>query len=434
MADPGRPTELLSRALGAAEDSPPGEAVEAVVRELRAWLGAADVSFLMVDLSGRGLVRLAHPGAGPRHAADRSDVADDEPTVLVPGESSPFDDALRTQQVQVLPPGTPRLSGLAPGWLVLAPVTERGDVLGLLAVSTRDEPDEGALTQVRRTAHALAYVVVANRRHTDRFEWTQRSESFTLPAEIQWRLLPASLTCEAGTFTLSAWLEPAAEVGGDTFDYSVERDVLHLSMTDAMGHGVASALIATLCVGSLRNTRRSGAGLLEQLHAANTALVHHAVSTGEGFATGLFGRVDLRSGVLSIVNAGHASPYLARDGVVTPVDLPVDLPLGMFHDATYRATEVPLEPGDRLVLVTDGMLERRAAGIDLPVQIVATRDLHPREATRSLADRVLEQTGPDLDDDATLLVLDWHGRRDGSPVVRDSVAGAEPDLASDPVD
>jgi serine phosphatase RsbU (regulator of sigma subunit) len=71
-------------------------------------------------------------------------------------------------------------------------------------------------------------------------------------------------------------LEPAANVGGDTFDYGLGRDVLHLSITDAMGHGVASALIATLCVGSLRNTRRQGASLLEQAAAANTALSEYA--------------------------------------------------------------------------------------------------------------------------------------------------------------
>jgi serine phosphatase RsbU (regulator of sigma subunit) len=63
--------------------------------------------------------------------------------------------------------------------------------------------------------------------------------------------LPAAYTCEAGSFTLSAWLEPAETIGGDTFDYSLDRDRLHLSVTDAVGHGVDSALMATLCVGSL---------------------------------------------------------------------------------------------------------------------------------------------------------------------------------------
>jgi serine phosphatase RsbU (regulator of sigma subunit) len=415
----------LARLLAAAEDAPPGEAVEASCRHLRRTAGVTDVSFLMVDLAGRGLIRLAHPGPD----------ATDEPVVLS-AEGTAVEQALRTQALQVLPPGAARPAGLSPGWLVVAPVTERGDALGLLAVWSRDEPDESLLGEVRSTAHVLAYVVIATRRHTDRFEWTQRSESFSLPAEIQRRLLPAALTCEAGAFTLSAWLEPAADVGGDTIDYSVERRVLHLSMTDAMGHGVGSALTATLCVGSLRNTRRRGATLLQQVGAANAALARQGAATGdEGFATGLFGRLDLRTGVLSLVNAGHVPPYLARDGSVTPLDLPVDLPLGMFADTTYRTTDVPLVPGDRLVLVTDGMLERKAASLDLVAELLASQDLHPREASRHLADGVLAVTGPDLDDDATLLVVDWHGPPAGSPDgggERDSVAGADQDRASPP--
>ena len=64
-----------------------------------------------------------------------------------------------------------------------------------------------------------------------------------------------------------------------------------------MGHGVAAALTATLCVGSLRNARNEGASLLEQAAATNTALAAHAHDRGlEDFVTGLIGRVDLRTG------------------------------------------------------------------------------------------------------------------------------------------
>ena len=86
----------------------------------------------------------------------------------------------------------------------------------------------------------------------------------SLAAEIQHRLLPGSYTCEAGQFTLAAWLEPAGKVGGDTFDFSMDRDTLHLSMTDAMGHEVGAAVLATVLVGALRNARRAGVSLGEQ--------------------------------------------------------------------------------------------------------------------------------------------------------------------------
>ena len=128
------------------------------------------------------------------------------------------------------------------------------------------------MADVALAAHALAYVVIANRRFTDLFEWGQRSVPLSLAAEIQHRLLPGSYTCEAGQFTLAAWLEPAGNVGGDTFDFAVERDTLHLSITDAMGHEVEAAVLATVLVGALRNARRAGVGLAEQAHRANTGL------------------------------------------------------------------------------------------------------------------------------------------------------------------
>jgi serine phosphatase RsbU (regulator of sigma subunit) len=286
-----------------------------------------------------------------------------------------------------------------------------------------DNPTSAVIEQIRRTAHVLAYVVIANRRHTGLYEWGQRSVPFSLSAEIQRRLLPAAYTCEAGSFTLAAWLEPAATIGGDTFDYSLGRDQLHLSVTDAVGHGIESALTATLCVGSLRNARRNGASLLEQASITSEALLSSGQRVeGETYATALLGRLDLTSGDLHVVNAGHALPYLARAGAVSIVDLPADLPLGLFADSTYQSTVVPLLPGDRLVIVTDGMLERSAARLSLEAHVNATRSLHPREATRVLIDLVLEASGGVLPDDAALLLLDWDGDH-GAP--RRTVAGAD---------
>jgi serine phosphatase RsbU (regulator of sigma subunit) len=313
---------------------------------------------------------------------------------------------------------------------VLAPVTERGEVIGLLEILVADEPDDETVEEVARLAHVLAFVVIANRRHTDLYEWGQRTRPLSLSAEIQHGLLPGPQTCEAGAFTLAGWLEPAATIAGDTLDFSLARDALHLSITDAMGHGVAAALNASVCVGSLRNTRNEGATLLEQVNLTNKALAQYAANGAlEDFVTGLIGRLDLRTGTVDLVNAGHVAPYLARNSEVTTIDLPADLPLGLFPNTSYRSDTLTLEPGDRLVLVTDGMLERSAAGLDLPGAIRDTRSSHPREAVREMADRALDATGHALSDDATVLCLDWHG---GHGRDRDSVHGAEPMRASLP--
>lgn len=415
MQQPAVSDERLRRLLDAAEDASPVSAVEAVTRELGIALGATSVSFLIADLSGRSLVRLSHVSLDDVPDADRRD--DEERATVLPFDGGPVEQALRHQEVKVLPPEQ------GPSWTLLAPITERGEALGLLELDLPHPPSDEVVAEVRRTAHVLGYVVIASRRHTDLYEWGQRSTPFSLSAEIQRRLLPAAYTCEAGSFTLAAWLEPAETIGGDTFDYTLGRDHLHLSVTDAVGHGVDSALTATLCVGSLRNLRRHGATLLEQATATNEALLENGCGfEGEGFATALLGRLDLRTGVLDFVNAGHTSPYLARDGAVELLELPADLPLGLFEGSRYRSTAVPLRSGDRLVIVTDGMLERAAASLHLEDHVLRTRELHPREATRALADLVIEASGGVLADDAALLVVDWHGDH-GVP--RQTVAGAD---------
>ncbi|MFN2562646.1 MAG: PP2C family protein-serine/threonine phosphatase [Jatrophihabitans sp.] len=406
MARPNPDFDLFD-VLESVEAVSPLEAVDAVTRKLAASLGSDRVCFLIADLAGRALVRL-----GPRSAA----WAQAQLTGVDPAEIVPFSDKVAwavvvDQQPVTVPDGD--------GWRVLAPVTQRGEVVGALEVHLPSEPDEAVVKRVCRAAHLLAFVVIANRRHTDLFEWGQRTTPFELSAEMQRRLLPGAFTCEAGSATVAGWLEPAATIGGDTFDYSLGRDTLHVSLTDAMGHGVAAALTATLCVGSLRNTRRAGGSLLEQAAAADAAVRDHAMGA---FVTGLLGRLDLGRGVLGLVNAGHVLPVLMRGSVIEPVDLPANLPFGLNANRSYQQTDVPLQVGDRLVLITDGMVDRQAAAVPLTDLLGRTRGLHPREATRQLADAVIEAAGPVLADDATILMLDWHGHHGRD---RDSEAGAD---------
>jgi serine phosphatase RsbU (regulator of sigma subunit) len=424
VARSGLPTDLW-RILAAADAASPVDAVDAVATELGLAFGAEEVSFLIADTSGRALIRLAHVSPLELSGTFRRDHEESATTMAL--DHGPAEQALRTQTVQVLTPEN--AMGTAGRWQVLAPVTERGDVMGLLDMTLAEEPRPETVRAIAQVAHLLSYVVIANRRHTDLFEWGQRSRPFTLSAEIQQRLLPLSRTCEAKSFTLSAWVEPASTIGGDTFDYALARDWLHFSLTDAMGHGVAAALTATVCMASLRGSRRAGATLVEEVQAANTALCNHAdLAGGDDFAVGLVGRVDLTTGALEIVNAGHDVPFLMRSGRATALSVPPCLPLGMFPDSPYTSTRVALVPGDRIVLVTDGMLEQVAAQADLSVTLEATQGLHPREAVRAIADQALEAAGRPLIDDATILCLDWHGHHgyDG----RSSVAGADPDRAS----
>jgi Stage II sporulation protein E (SpoIIE) len=235
------------------------------------------VAFLIADFSGHALIRLGHSGSG----ADTR-TQGDETAERVPLKGSPQGRTLATQRVEV--------EAGVEGTRVFAPVTNRGEAIGVLELLLDEAPDDHVLDEVAAAAHALAYVVIANRRFTDVFEWGQRSVPLSLAAEIQHRLLPNAYTCEAGQFTLAGWLEPAGNVGGDTFDFALERDTLHFSMTDAMGHEVNAAMLATLMIGSLRNARRAGVDLGEQARLASLGLADNAPNSG--FVTGQVARID----------------------------------------------------------------------------------------------------------------------------------------------
>jgi len=121
--------------LDASEAGSPVQTVEAVTRELGIALGATSASFLIADLSGRGLVQLAHvPLAdGPEGESSGRRRLDEEFATSLPFDGGPAEQAVRTQQVQVLAPSDPQASDTPTGeWRVLAPVTERGDSIGLL--------------------------------------------------------------------------------------------------------------------------------------------------------------------------------------------------------------------------------------------------------------------------------------------------------------
>jgi serine phosphatase RsbU (regulator of sigma subunit) len=369
----------------------PVDAIDVAEAELAARVGARSVSLLVADYSGRAIVRLDTSTWG-RHAGQPR-VVELADTIELAG--TVYERVLRTQEVDVA------------GSLLTVPVTVRGDPIGVVEVDLPSPPDAGVLAEVGAVALALGYVVVANRRYTDLFEWGQRTQPFSLAAEIQRRLLPGALSCEAEQFSLAGWLEPANTVGGDTFDYALDRHTLHLSITDAVGNDVNAAMLATVLVSGLRNGRRRRLGLEDQVRSANDALARHS-PVGQ-FVTGQVVRIDLLTGEVIMVNAGHPFPLRLRDGRIDEIELAIDIPFGLYEGREFRLQRFSLEPGDRVVFLTDGVLDRNSDQVDAPAALLTTVGLHPREVVHVLSDAVVAATGGNLKDDSTVLCLDWHG-------------------------
>ncbi|MFG3310150.1 PP2C family protein-serine/threonine phosphatase [Streptomyces wuyuanensis] len=378
----------LAGVLSAAEDAAPVESLDVVARNLRDRFGARYVSFLFLDIVGQQMVRVSEDAD-----TQRGRHAD-----LIPLAGSIYDQVLRAQHLVQAP-------DLGEGHGLIVPVTNRGDTIGVLELTLPDVSEE-VLEQVEEAAHALAYIILADRRFTDLYHWGQRTTPLTLAAEIQRHLLPSAPCCEAAQFALAGAVVPADSIAGDTYDYTLDADTLHLSVTDAMGHDLEAALLATLLVNASRGVRRTGCDLPEQARRIHQVLCDH----GRGsLATGQLLRIALDGGSAQLINAGHPWPLRLRDGTVEEVPLEAHLPFGIPSPAPYRSQNFDLRPGDRLVLYTDGMQEHRAQSVDLAALIRDTASEHPREVVRTLTAAVTAACSGHLQDDATVLCLDWHG-------------------------
>jgi serine phosphatase RsbU (regulator of sigma subunit) len=385
-------SEFVAELQRALDEAPPHAVVPVLAGVLEDHLGAKETTLLLADYSESVLERFdsaATIGSGNRP---------------IPLEGTSAGRAYRLQ--------IPVIDEEGPGWTGHFPVSVRSERFGVLMVvlSAPPEPEVAVVLQV--VSRTLGYVVASARRYTDVFERVRRSRNLALAAEMQWELLPV-LGYVGAEFSLAGALEPAYEVAGDNFDYAVEAEQVWISITDAMGHGLRAAMLASLAVNAIRNKRRGGGGLVEQ-----AALAGHVVGEqfgGADFVAGLLMRIDLHTGRAEAVNAGQGLVWRLRGGDVGRVDLKADPPLGPFPEIRYQVQPVDLAQGDRLVLVSDGVLEAGPVRGDafgaarLGALLDRVRDRSPLECVRLVVDAVKAYQQGDLRDDATVVCLDWFG-------------------------
>ena len=294
---------------------------------------------------------------------------------------------------------------------VLAPVVARSERLGVLEVRIPKPGDAVAEQVAEALGLLLGYLVICGDRWTDEFTVARRRERMKLAAEMQWNLLPmAALSTDR--IAVAGALEPAYEIGGDGFDYSCGPRTLTAAIFDSMGHGLDAARVGSLAVSAFRNARRAGHDLQTQARFVHEAIAES--TRGRAFVTGQFLSVDLANpGTSAIVNAGHPAPLLQHgDGGVEEIAVEVDFPLGMPFLNLLTAQPLPLRPGDRLTLFSDGIVEARPdggtsfGGERLAAMLERVRGLSPRESARTVIKAVREHRQGELTDDATLLIVD----------------------------
>ncbi|SEF15566.1 PP2C family protein-serine/threonine phosphatase [Streptomyces sp. Ag109_O5-10] len=383
--------ETAERALRAAA---PHELLDAVRLVLAERYDATDAELFMADYS---LTVLQPVSVAPHNLAP------------VPVHGSPAGRAFGSQEPYCE-------EGRGRPARVHLPVSVRGDRLGVLTVTLNgSEAAADRVAELAEIADALAHEVIVAERDTDLYLQARRKDRLTLAAEMQWHLLPGR-SCSRPEYDLACQLEPAYAVFGDNFDWSATSDRLMLYVTNGMGEGIEAALLTNLAVSALRNARRAGISLEDQAALADQAVYAHY--RGRRYLSVLMLDLELTTGRAKVVDAGSPQLLRLRGGTVDRVPFEAQLPLGMFEETDYVAQDFAVEPGDRLVFVSDGVHAVRSPKGEtygeraLARAIQSTRLLPAAEVPRAVLRELAGHRGDAVaaDDDALVVCLDWRGR------------------------
>jgi hypothetical protein len=299
------------------------------------------------------------------------------------------------------------------------PVLDGADRLGVLQVTpaSRAELYDPALRQqCQWLASLLGHLIASMEAYGDELERPRLSRPRTPSAELIWQQLPP-LTAGTDAFVLAGMLEPSYDIGGDAFDYAMSERTVSLAIFDAVGHGLEASLMTAAALAGYRSARRDARSVYDQATAVDDVI--SGCFPGSAFVTGVLAELDVRTGRLRYVNAGHPRPLLLRNGrVVKELNGGRRLPFGL-DTAGLTVGEEILQPGDWLALYTDGITEARDPSGDwfgeerlvefLTHEIAAGQP--PPETVRRLTQAVLTHQNGILQDDASILLARWTGDR-----------------------
>jgi serine phosphatase RsbU (regulator of sigma subunit) len=395
----------------------PAEVAEALARQARP-LGVSAARVYLADLQQRQLALLS---AGEGQGADS-----------LPIDSTLGGRAFQTLTIQLAPVrGTDAGEPAGESYQVWIPLVDGTERLGVLGLTVADA-SEAMLASYRALASLAGLMIASKATYSDSYAQIQRGREMALQAELVWAFL-APRTFATDRVLLAASLEPAYEVGGDAFDYSLLSDHLHVSIFDALGHDLSAGLLASVGMASCRSTRRAGGSLADVAARADDAIA--GFFGGDRFVTALLCDLNLVTGLFTWIPCGHPPPLLIRGNrTVRELARTARPPLGLAGLHARRKNSGPdgtafsapacaekLEPGDRLLLYTDGVTEGRAPdGTPFGLQRLAdfivrhsSTSLPAPETMRRLNHAILSYQHGRLSDDATAVLIEWQPDQPG---------------------
>ena len=254
---------------------------------------------------------------------------------------------------------------------------------------------------------AAAAITLADR-YTDAFALAQRRKQPKAAAEIQQSLLPPRIARVTGGEVAGNVL-PSYEVAGDWFDMIENPDGIWVSVADGLGGSTRAAASSAVALGALRASRRIGAGIIEALVVMHQTLREMPGPRAE--MTAVVARWDPATRRLDVANCGHVAPLIARgDGTIEHLEIPATPGLGGKARAKPVERSTSLAPGDRLVLVSDGVINSGKGKAGLGVEGLAEAVLRSQRGTgadtvREIHGAVLAAADGELSDDATAVCL-----------------------------
>jgi serine phosphatase RsbU (regulator of sigma subunit) len=269
---------------------------------------------------------------------------------------------------------------------------------------TQGRPEQD-LTEI--AGQAAAAMTLADR-YTDAFARATRRKQPKAAAEIQQSLLPPRISRVTGGEVAGNVL-PSYEVAGDWFDAVENDDGVWVTLANGSDSGTRAAASSAVALGALRASRRSGGSLREALMVMHRTLREMPGPRPEMSAVA--SRWDPVSRQLTVLNCGHVAPLIIRaDGGTERLRVPEGRGLGGRATPTPSEQSCPLDPGDRLVMVSDGVVadEEGKAGLGIDGVIEAAMQSERGTASdtvRKIHTAVLEASDGELADDATVACL-----------------------------
>jgi sigma-B regulation protein RsbU (phosphoserine phosphatase) len=286
--------------------------------------------------------------------------------------------------------------------------TGSGEVMGALYVDSRfaSRDISSVSNEILQAIAIEAASLIENARLVQAEEASRRyQQELAIAAGIQQRLMAVTIP-EVPFARLAGRNLSCKEIGGDFFDAVNTEDGLAIVLADVSGKGVSAALLASTLQGMIYSQLTARMPLIEIVSAVNRFFTHKHI--GEKYATVIVARIH-PDGELEYVNCGHVPPLLVSDHAV---QRPThgNLPVGLLKDATYESDRCRMKPGDRLVLVTDGVTEAENARGDFfedsRLETVAAKSGSLEDIFTAVADFC---SGTPLSDDCTVVDLLYTG-------------------------